>query len=69
MASWIEQTFHYGPLTLELKTDTVTLTASVQGHPPSIISIKPSKQQEAHDMALLLRKAARRFEEIGKGLK
>lgn len=68
MARWIPQTFTYGDLKISLASDHVSFTREMADGSRVEITIKPVHQTHAHDMAHLLRKAARRFEEIGRGL-
>ena len=59
--AWIEQEFSHKGFQVKLQTDVVWLGEWVH--------LAPQTQDEAHAWAMMLRKSARRLEEIGKGLK
>lgn len=72
MAHWINATLHlWNGVDLHLLQNSVDITYEPD-KPDDIgfqgIVIQPTTSQEAHDLALAFRKAARRFEEIGKSL-
>jgi hypothetical protein len=57
-----------GLLEVDLFDAAVTLTGTMRGHEFSAVTILPKTKDDAHAAALMLRRAARRLEEIGKGL-
>lgn len=59
--AWIEQEFHHAGLKLSLQSDKVQMNDYT-------VILEPANQDEAHAWAMMLRKAARRLEEIGKVL-
>ena len=61
--AWVTQQFKLEDLGVNLHSDHVTIKSG-----DSLIAISPATQDEAHGFALMLRRAARRMEEIGKEL-
>jgi len=58
--AWIEQDFSHKGFQVTLQTDGVWFDLWVH--------LAPKTQDEAHAWAMMLRKSARRLEEIGRGL-
>ena len=58
--AWVEQEFSHKGFQVTLQDDGVWFD--------QWIHLLPKAQEEAHAWAMMLRKAARRLEEIGKGL-
>lgn len=59
--AWVKQEFSAHGLNVLLEDDGVSVNEFA-------IWLQPRSRDEAHDWAMMLRKAARRLEEIGKGL-
>lgn len=74
MAEWINQTFEFGcvgpgvPHTfVELTGDSVQIWRKDEdGNPSSWIDLQPDTREAANQLSIIFKKAARRFEEIGK---
>ena len=67
--AWVKQTIESQTLSVDLLAGSVCLRGeTLPGILPGALTIEPRTRQEAHDTALVLRRAARRLEEIGKGL-
>ena len=60
--AWVTQKFEYRCLGVELDEGSVEITSGES------IYLTPENSQEAHAWAMMLRRAARRLEEIGKEL-
>lgn len=60
--AWVPQKFEYSSFRVELFECDVSLDDYT-------IWLKPQTSAQAHSWAMMLRRAARRLEEIGKGLK
>lgn len=63
--AWVTQTFELEGLIVSLGQDKVIIANN--GMYESL-ELRPLNQEGAHKLAMIFRKAARRFEEIGKGL-
>ena len=62
--AWVKQTFDLSDMEVTLENKRVLL-----GNLGCDLAVwEPKTSQQAHSMALVLRRAARRLEEIGKGL-
>ncbi len=74
MAEWINQTFEFGCVGLDVPHTFVELTRdSVQiwredGNTSSWIDLQPDTREAANQLSIIFKKAARRFEEIGKAM-
>lgn len=67
MAQWMTQTINAPCLvTVYLEGNRVVLKQP--GEPPCALILRPSTQDDAHNLAKALRMTARRLEEIGKVL-
>lgn len=68
--TWVLQTFSSSKLKVTLDERWIVLQAEAASSNRGLatILIDPQTRNEAHDLALILRKTARRLEEIGKGL-
>ncbi len=65
--AWVRQRFEMDGVRVTLDEHDVEI--KIQDGPiPVAIVLEPDTQQEAHGYAMLLRRAARRLEEIGRGL-
>ena len=63
MASWVPQTYHLpGPIDILLGVDEIVID-STWGERPTILN--PANREEANQMAIALRHASKRLEEIG----
>jgi virulence-associated protein VagC len=62
--AWVTQKFEGHGLTVSLEEHRVAMTTALGDE----LIITPMGQQHAHHFAMMLRRAARRLEEIGKGL-
>lgn len=60
--AWVIQKFEHSNLGVELGDDYVQIQSGES------LFLSPKSEEEAHAWALMMRRAARRFEEIGKGL-
>ena len=65
--AWVVQRFDSEILSTSLFEKGVNLR-HIEGDQVHIIMLHPLTRGDAHDAALVLRRAARRLEEIGKGL-
>ena len=63
--AWVTQTFGHGDKEVNLYEDAVFIQCD---RTKEGVWFDPTGQDEAHGWALMLRRAARRLEEIGKGL-
>lgn len=64
--AWVEQIFTLdGRYRVHLYDESVRISEDMHG---SFVDINPINREEAHSLALMLRRAARRLEDIGKGL-
>jgi len=61
--AWVTQSFQSGNTEVHLFESSVTISDK-----PEWVDIHPKTREQAHDAALMLRRAARRLEEIGKDL-
>ena len=68
MALWMAQALKWGRIEASLENDQVRFTGGDQAGCVPEFCFKPINQNDAHNQALMLRKAARRLEEIGRGL-
>lgn len=59
--AWVTQQFKHGSLEVTLEADGVQFNEF-------LLWLRPKKQEDAHNWAMMLRRAARRLEEVGKGL-
>jgi len=67
--TWVLQSFDVpGLMKVDLHGSAVALSGTAANGSPSAIIILPKAQSDAHAAALMLRRAARRLEEIGKEL-
>lgn len=69
--AWVTQEFRHDALSVSLGGDKVDimLSGGAPGAPDTDwIVLAPKRQVDAHSWAMMLRRAARRLEEIGKGL-
>lgn len=70
MAEWIKQVFYSDGCEITLEVDHIQVLG--QGGPPGFTylpaRLEPHTKESSHRLAMMLRKAARRMEEIGKGL-
>jgi hypothetical protein len=64
--AWVTQTFNHGEKKVELLEDLIII---VDDDMRESVVMLPSCSADAHNWALMLRRAARRLEEIGKELK
>jgi len=68
MAHWIPQTLHLScGVSICLTEDAVQLD-DIDGGQRVSLSLKPADRAEAVQLSIAFKQAARRFEEIGKGL-
>jgi len=65
--NFVFNTLESGGVKITLAEKSVTVRTEWQGS-DNWIELFPLTQKEAHNLALMFRKAARRFEEMGKGL-
>ena len=70
MALWIPQTLDLPrtPAGGTLKLDHHQVVFDQEGEPHGFLVFQPETSHDAHVLALAFRKAARRLEEIGRGL-
>lgn len=68
MAEWIKQVFHVNGCEISLEPDMVRVKGNQGLDPYGGACLNPTHKEAAHELAMVLRKAARRLEEIGKGL-
>lgn len=68
--AWVEQVFTHCEKRFHLLNNAVFMQDKADGDPQGSpgLWLEPSTQSEAHGWAMMLRKSARRLEEIGKGL-
>lgn len=74
--AWVTQDFEHGCFHVLLRDDEVLLyedggedvDGDQERYPITSIRLFPFSSDDAHNWAMMLRKAARRLEEIGKGL-
>lgn len=57
-----------GLMKVHLFDAAITISGTVAKGEPSAVTVLPKTKDDAHNAALMLRKAARRLEEIGQGL-
>ena len=65
--AWVVQRFDSEILSASMLEKSVCLRQTA-GEQLNLISLHPLTKSDAHDAALVLRRAARRLEEIGRGL-
>lgn len=69
MALWINQTLHIGDnISIDISQDHVYIAGYQDEDGPYPAMLKPVSRHEANAMSIALRMAAKRLEEIGKGL-
>ena len=66
--AWVTQSFNQGRLSASLYDKSAVITLEGEETGAETISLEPECQADAHGWAMILRRAARRLEEIGRGL-
>ena len=66
--AWVTQDFKHNFIGVFLDHKDVMIYEEQIGGEENTISLSPKSSSDAHSWALMLRRAARRLEEIGKGL-
>ena len=71
--AWVKQTFSGDGIIASLGHERVVISTEpgVNGvwiDPDQILTLEPCSMEQAHALALIFRRVARRLEEIGKGL-
>lgn len=64
--AWVTQEFKQGDLSVSLLSEAVSIQQEGDETPSETLFLQPECQADAHGWALMLRRAARRLEEIGK---
>lgn len=66
--AWVEQSFNQGRLSVSLHSNSAVITLKGEETGAETICLDPQTQADAHGWAMMLRRSARRLEEIGKDL-
>ena len=66
--AWVTQKFNHSHLMIDLYDDLVFITQPTEAGEQCVCLDPDGKKEDAHAWAMMLRKAARRLEEIGKEL-